>query len=696
MKKYEAKDIRNLALVGHKGAGKTSLAEAFLFDGKTTTRLGSVDSKTSTFDFEQEEMDRGMTIATSLGVVEWKKRKLNVIDTPGDGNFIFDTRFSMTAADAAVVVVSAPDGVEVQTERVWERANELGLPRVVFINKMDRERANPDKTVGEVQSMLSNDAIPVQIPIGREASFEGVVDVLTSKAYTFKNDGSGDMTATDVPEDLKEALASAKEALMEKIAESNDELLEKYLDAGELSPEEVSSGFSNAIRTGSLFPVFYGSASHNIGIQLLMDFAAESLPAPCDMPAYKGMVPGGEEQERARSDDEPFWAFVFKTVDAQGGSLSLFRILSGTLSGDSVIYNVDADTEERIGSLLIVNGKKQEAIGSATSGDIVGVLKLKKTATGHTLADKKSPLLFKAIEIPPPAISYAVKPKSKGDEDKLGTCLNRLLNEDPTLRVSRHEDTKDFLLSGMGAPHVEIAVGKLKRRFGVDVVLETPKVAYRETITKKAEAQGKHKRQTGGRGQYGDVWLELSPQPRGEGFEFENRIKGGVVPSQYIPAVQKGLVETLVKGVIAGFPVVDVKVAIYDGSYHDVDSSEMAFKRAASKGFKAAMEKARPVLLEPVYNMEIVVPEENMGDIIGDLNSRRGRVQGMDTKGRRSIIKAQVPLAEILMYSPDLDSRTGGRGSFTQEFSHYQEVPQQQVDKVIAQYKPGEEEEEKD
>jgi elongation factor G len=693
MKKYEANDIRNLAFVGHKGSGKTSLGEAFLFDGKTTTRLGSVDGKTSTFDFEQEEMDRGMTIATSVGVVEWKKHKINIIDTPGDGNFIFDTRFSMAAADTAVVVVSAPDGVEVQTERVWERASELGIPRVVFINKMDRERANPDKVLAEIRSLLSNDVIPVQIPIGREAAFEGLVDVLASKAYMFDKDSSGGMKTTDVPEDLKPALAAAKEALLEKIAESDDGLLEKYLEAGELSEEDAATGFAKAVREGLLFPAFFGSATGNIGVQPLMDFSAQSLPAHCELPPLIGKVPNNGETERARSEDQPFWAFVFKTIDAQGGYLSLFKILSGSITGDTVVQNVDTDSEERIGSLLTVCGKKQEQASAASTGDIVGVLKLKKTATGNSLCDKKSPLLFPAIETPPPAISYAVKPKSKADEDKLGTCLNRLLAEDPTLRVSRHEDTQDFLLSGMGAPHVENAVGKMKRRFGVDVILETPKVPYRETITRKAEAQGKHKRQTGGRGQYGDVWLELSPQPRGVGFEFENRIKGGVVPGQFIPAVEKGVIETLMKGVQAGFPVVDVKVALFDGSYHDVDSSEMAFKRAASKGFKAAMEKAHPILLEPVYNMEIMVPEENMGDIIGDLNGRRGRVQGMDTKGKHSIIKAQVPLAEILKYSPDLDSRTGGRGSFTQEFSHYQEVPQQQVDKIVAANKPGEEEE---
>jgi elongation factor G len=696
MKKYEASDIRNLAIVGHKGSGKTSLADAFLFNGKTTTRLGSVDNKTSTFDFEQEEMDRGMTISTSLGYLEWKKHKLNIIDTPGDGNFIFDTRFAMSAADAAIVVISAPDGVEVQTERVWDRAEELGIPRVIFINKMDRERANPEKVMAEIQELLSNDAIPVQLPIGAEAGFEGVVDVLTSKAYIFNKDGSGTMTASDVPADLADSLSQAKEALMEKIAESDDELLEKYLEEGELSEEEAARGFAKAIRSGTLFPTFFGSASHNIGLQPLMDFAADSLPAPSELPPINGSSPKGEGAERARSEDEPFWGFVFKTNDAQGGTLSIFRILSGKLTSDSSFYNVDRDSEERFGSLLAINGKKQEQISAACAGDIVGVLKLKKTATGDTLSDKKSPLLFPAIEVPPPAISYAVKPKSKGDEDKLGTCLNRLLSEDPTLRVSRHEDTKDFLLSGMGAPHVEIAVGKMKRRFGVDVVLETPKVAYRETITKKSEARGKHKRQTGGRGQYGDVWLELSPLPRGGGFEFENRIKGGVVPQQFIPAVEKGLLETLPQGVLAGYPVVDLKVALFDGSYHDVDSSEMAFKRAASKGFKAAMEDAKPVMLEPVYDMEIIVPEDKMGDIIGDLNSRRGRVSGMDTKGKRSTIKAQVPQAEILMYSPDLDSRTGGRGSFTQDFSHYQEVPNQLVAKIVSANKTGEEEESKD
>jgi elongation factor G len=684
MKKYESKDIRNVALVGHKGCGKTSLGEAFLFDGKVTTRLGSVDDQTSTLDFEQEEIERGMTISSSLGNLEWKKRKINFIDTPGDGNFIFDTHFSMAAADAALVLVSAPDGVEVQTENVWERAKDLQIPRVIFINKMDRERADPDKALEQIQSMLSNDAIPIQLPIGREASFEGVVDVVTAKAYRFSQDGSGSMKTADVPEDLQDALAKAREALMEKIAENDEALLEKYLEQGELSEEETAKGFSQAIRSGMLFPVLYGSATHNVGVQPLLDFVAGSLPSPDELPPVKGMVPGGGEAERARSENEPLFAFVFKTVDAQGGIMSIFRILSGQVSGDTQVLNPNTDTEERVGSLLAVIGKKTEQTSEAVAGDIVAVLKLKKTATGHTLCNKKNPLQFPTKELPPPTISYALKPKTKGDEDKLGNSLNRMLAEDPTLRVSRHEDTQDFLLSGMGAAHIDISVGRMKRRFGVDVTLETPKVPYRETITRKADAQGKHKRQTGGRGQYGDVWLELSPLSRGEKFEFENRIKGGVVPQQYIPA----------KGILAGFPVVDVKVALYDGSFHEVDSSEMAFKRAASMGFKSAMEKAGPVLLEPIYNMEIIIPEENMGDIIGDLNGRRGRVQGMESKGRRSIIKAQVPLAEVLMYAPDIDSRTGGRGTFTMEFSHYQEVPHQLVEKVVAQHKPQKAEEE--
>jgi elongation factor G len=693
MKKYGVKDIRNVALVGHKGCGKTSLGEALLFDGKVTTRLGSVDEKTSMLDFEQAEIERGMTISSSLGHLEWKKHKINFIDTPGDGNFIYDTRFSMAAADAALVVISAPDGVEVQTETVWDRAKELNIPRVIFVNKMDRERADPVKTLGQIQSMLSHDAIPIQLPIGREASFEGVVDVVTGKAWIFPKDGSGTMKTGEIPDDMKDAVAKAREVLTEKIAENDEALLEKYLDQGELSAEETAKGFAQAIRSGMLFPVLYGSATHNIGVQPLLDFVTNSLPSPDELPAVKATVPGDGEAERARSEKEPFFAFVFKTVDAQGGIMSVFRILSGELTGDTQVLNPNTETEERIGSLLSVIGKKMEQTGDTGAGDIVAVLKLKNTATGHTLCDKKQPLQFPALEVPPPTISYALKPKTKGDEDKLGNSLNRLLAEDPTLRVGRHEDTQDFLLYGMGAAHIDISVGRMQRRFGVEVTLETPKVPYRETITRKAESQGKHKRQTGGRGQYGDVWLELAPLSRGEQFLFENRIRGGVVPQQYIPAVEKGVVETMKKGILAGFPVVDVKVAIFDGSYHDVDSSEMAFKRAASMGFKAAMEKAGPVLLEPIYNMDIIIPEENMGDIIGDLNGRRGRVQGMETKGRRSIIKAQVPLAEVLMYSPDLDSRTGGRGTFTMEFSHYQEVPHQLVEKIVAQHKPQKEEE---
>jgi len=694
MKKYDSKDIRNIALVGHKGCGKTSIAEAFLFDAKHTTRLGSTDQGTSTFDYDEEELNRHMTIAVKPGVVEWKKRKVNVLDTPGDGNFIYETRLCMAAVDAAVVVVSAPDGVEVQTSRVWDRADDLKIPRVVFINKMDRERADPDKALAEVHSDLSNKAVPVQIPIGKEAGFEGVVDVLTGKAFLFEKDGSGNFKTADAPANLKDALKKAREALMEKIAESSDALTEKYLEAGELSPEEISSGFTAAIKSGNLFPVLYGSATHNIGIPMLLDLVVDALPDPTELPPVKVQVAEGGEVERARTESEPLLAFVFKTLDAQGGTLSIFRVLSGTLSGDSTVFNTNTGTEERVGAVMSITGKKQESMPAAGAGDIAGVLKFKNTATGHTLCDKKMPVTVPLLAVPPPAISYAVKPKSKADEDKLGVCLNRLLTEDLTLRVSRDEDTKDFLLSGMGTAHVELSVAKLRRRFGVDVTLETPKVPYRETITKKAQAQGRHKRQTGGRGQFGDCWLELSPQPRGAGFEFEDRIKGGAIPGQFIPAVEKGVVETMAKGVLAGFPVVDVKVAVYDGSYHEVDSSEMAFKRAASIGFKKAFQEAKPILLEPVYNMEIVVPEDKMGDIIGDINSRRGRVLGMETKGKRCIVKAQVPLSEILMYAPDLDSKTGGRGSFTMEFSHRQPLPDALAQKVVAQFKPTEEEEE--
>ena len=693
MKKYDAADIRNIALVGHKGAGKTSLAEACIFNAKAVTRLGSVDAKTSTFDYEQEEMDRAMTIMTTVGSIEWKKRKINILDTPGDGNFIYDTRLSMTAADAALVVISAPDGIGVQTERVWQRAKDLDIPRVIVINKMDRERADPDKTLAAVKAMLSADAIPIQLPIGKEAQFEGVVDILSGKAFFYQKDGSGNVKTGEVPANLKDALAKAKSALSEKIAESDEALVEKYLESG-LSDEELAAGFSKAVKQGALFPVMYVSASHNMGVSAVLDFLSDRLPAPTELPPVKGKTPDGAEVERARTPAEAFSAVVFKTIDAQGGTLSIFRILSGSLNGDSVIYNSVTETDERVGTLLSLLGKKQEALNAAEAGDIVGVLKFKNTATGHTLCDKKAIVVVPLLPVPPPAISLAVKAKSKADEDKLGSSLARMLSEDPSLRVSRDEDTKDFLLSGMGAAHLDLAVNRMKRRFGVQVTLELPKVPYRETITKKAQAQGRHKRQTGGRGQFGDCWLELSPLPRGGGFKFENRIKGGSIPGQFIPAVEKGVIETMQRGVLAGFKFVDVKVSVYDGSYHEVDSSEMAFKRAASIGFKAATTKANPILLEPIYNMEIVVPEDKMGDIIGDMNSRRGRVSGMETHGRMSAIKVQVPLAEILSYSSDLDSRTGGRGSFTMEFSHYQELPAHLAEKVIAAHKPSVEEEE--
>jgi len=693
----DIQQIRNVGIIAHGGAGKTTLAEALLFNAKATDRMGKVDDGSSNFDYDPEEIRRKITISTSFHHYAWDKVEVTLADTPGYINFEADTRSCLKVLDGAILVVNAVSGVEVQTEKMWSLARAADVPVIAFISRMDRERADPAKAVEEIADILKVPAVPVQLPIGKEAGFRGVVDLFRMKAMVYKGD-TGEFTLQEIPADLAADAASAREKLVESCAESDDALIEKFLEGTALTDEEIRAGFRAGVRAMRFLPVLYGSALRNIAIQPVLDLVNFALPDP----SYRGEVEGTNPKKKAAekrpiSVNAPFSAQVFKTLaDAYAGKLSIFKIFSGTLTPDMSPLNSSKDAVERIGQILRLEGKKQKGLGSASAGEIVAVAKFKETSTGDTLCDPKAPIVFERPSPLEAVISFAVRPKTRNDEDKLGSSLTRMIEEDPTLRFRKDPQTNEFILAGMGETHVEVAVEKLKRVYGVEVELRTQKIAYLETLKGKAEAQGKHKKQTGGRGQYGDCWIRLEPQPRGKGFEYVDGIVGGSIPRQYIPAVEKGIVERMAKGVIAGYPVVDVKATVFDGSFHNVDSSEMAFKIAGSLAFKKAALAARPVLLEPIAEMEVVIPEENVGDIIGDLNGRRGRVLGVDALGKSQIVRCQVPLAEVLRYSSDLRSITSGRGQFTMKVSHYEETPAVIAEKVIAESKKemGEEEEE--
>ncbi len=689
--------MRNVGIIAHGGAGKTMLAEALLFVAKSTDRMGKVDDGSSNFDFDPEEIRRKITISTSFHHYTWNKVEVTVADTPGYINFEADTHACLRQLDGAVLVVNAVSGVEVQTEKMWHLACDTGVPAVAFVSKMDRERADFEKAVQEISEILKVHAVPVQVPIGREGEFRGVVDLLSMKACLYSGD-AGEFSVGEIPAELAEAAASGREKVVEAAAEADDALLEKYLEGEPLSEEEIRRGFTAGVRAMKLLPVLCGSATRCIGIQPLLDMINFVLPDPSFRKEWKGIHPKKKSEEvRPISADAPFSAYVFKTLaDPYAGKLSIFKVVSGTLSPDMSPLNAGKGATERIGGIFRLEGKKQKPVGSVSAGEIAAVAKFKETSTGDTLCDPKAPILYPPPRPVEPVISFAIRPKSRSDEDKLGSSLSRMMEEDPTLLFGKDSQTREFILSGMGEIHLEVAVEKLRRQFGVEVELRTPKIPYKETIKGKSEAQGKYKKQTGGRGQYGDCWLRVEPLPRGEGFEYVDAIVGGVIPRQYIPAVEKGVVERMAKGVIAGYPVVDTRVTVFDGSFHTVDSSEMAFKIAGSLGFKKAAAEARPVLLEPIVEMEIVVPDEHVGDIIGDLNSRRGRVLGVEPMGKSQVVKAVVPMAEVLRYSSDLRSITSGRGMFNMRLSTYEEVPAQVAEKVIAEARKemGEEEEE--
>lgn len=692
MKSYAANEIRNIALIGHGGAGKTTLAEAILFCTKTNQRLGRVDDDTSTFDFEPEEQKRKTSISAAVGHVEWKKTKINIIDTSGNGSFLVETRIALDVADAAVLVISANEGVQVYTERTWDMTEEVGLPRCIVVSRLDRDNSNFDTALENIRTGLTSKAVAVQLPIGSEAGIEGVVDLMSMKAFRFSNEGR-DVSVGEVPADLSEAARKAREILLEAIASADDALLEKYLETGTLSDEEARKGLSSGVRSRAIVPVLATSAGLAIGIQPLLDFVVDTLPSPLDRSPWKG-TEAGAPAERAPDPAAPVAAYVWKTASSDIGRLSVLRVLSGKLASDATLLSVNHDTKERFGQLYALQGKSREPVAEAFPGDIVAVAKLKVTKTGDGLADEKAPFSLPRPSIPAPLITYALHPKSKGDEDKVAVKLNEIIDSDPAVKVSHDPQSKEILLGGTGQVHVEVIVDRLHRQ-GVEVELLAPKIPYLETIKGKAtNVEGKHKKQTGGRGQFGVVYIDMEPLPHGGGFEFVDAIVGGAVPRQFIPAVEKGMRNRMTRGVIAGYRVTDVKVRLFDGKYHDVDSDARSFEIAASKGFQAAFKQAKPCLLEPIMKIQVQCPSDSMGDVIGDLNHRRGRVEGMDSTPKGEVIRATVPMAETLKYASDLRSITGGRGSFSIEFSHYDELPANLMEKVVAESKMAADEEE--
>jgi elongation factor G len=680
-------DFRNVGLFAHTGAGKTSLADAMLYSAKENTRLGKVADGTSLMDFEPEEIRRKLTLTSAFNNLTWKKCSVNIVDTPGESNFFTDSTFAMKAIDCAIIVVDAVDGMKIQSERAIELAEKENIPVVLIINKLDKERADFEKAIADIKSSILK-IIPVVMPIGKEAGFTGIIDLISMKSLSYKNDESGDYTESEIPANLKQAADSARNQMVESIAELDEKLTDKYLESGKLSEEEISSGLRKGLISNQIIPVLCSSAIKNIGVKNLLDFIVNFMPDPTFKPEIKAKDPQGNEKTIKATPDSSFSAFVFKTIaDPFAGKLNVARIISGKIDNSSTALNVQTKSQERFNTILQLKGNKQKGLAAAQAGDIVAFAKLKDTRTGDTLCFEKDQVIFDVPSVHKGMISFALKPKSKGDEDKITMALARMKDEDPALTIGRDQQTNALLITGLGQLHIEVTVEKMKRKYGVEVIMETPKIPYKETIRAKAQSQGKYKRQSGGRGQYGDTWLELAPLPRGKGFEFVDKIVGGVIPKNYIPSVEKGVVEAMLSGSLAGFPVVDMRVTLYDGSYHEVDSSDMAFKIAASMGFKKAMLSAKPVLLEPIMNLEIIVPDQNMGDVIGDLNSRRGKVLGMDQKASYQIIKAQAPMAEVLKYSPDLRSITQGRGTFTVDFSHYEEVPPFIAEKIIAENK---------
>ena len=682
MQQHTTEQMRNVVLLSHSGAGKTSLAEAMLFNSGAINRLGKVDQGSTTSDYDPDEVKRQTSIYLALLPCEWQGFKVNIIDTPGYADFVAEVKSAVRVADGAVIVVCAASGVEVGTELGWGYADEQEIPRLIFVNKMDRENADFFRVMEEIRANFGNKCVPIEIPIGAQDDFQGVVDLIRMKSYSGPQWQEG-----EIPDSLKERAGEFREKLVEAVAETDDDLIAKYLEGEELTEEEIVQGLRTGATGGQVVPVLAGSAGRNLGAARLLDAICHYLPSPLDREHLTAVNPTTKQEETIDADPTgPLAALVFKTsADPYVGKLTYFRVYNGTIYSDSTVWNSTRERQERIGQLYVLRGKNQEPVPNLIAGDIGAVAKLAETTTGDTVCGRDHPLIMPTIEFPQPTISFAVHPKTKADLDKLGSSLTRLVEEDPSLQVHRDGDTLETVLSGVGDAQLEVAAEKMLRKFGVNVIMETPKVPYKETVAISTKAEYKHKKQTGGHGQYGHVFLEVEPKPRGEGYEFSNRIVGGVVPKNYIPSVEKGVVEGLQGGVLAGYPVVDIKVTLYDGSYHTVDSSDIAFKIAGSHAVRKGLSQAQPVLLEPVMNMRIMVPEGYTGDIISDLNGKRAKVLGMNPLGGLNLIEAQAPLAEVQRYAIDIRAMTQGRGSFQMELSHYEEVPAHIAQRISAE-----------
>lgn len=692
MKDYTSAHIRNVGIVGHGGCGKTTLAEALLFTAGVITRMGKVEEGSTKSDYTEAEIERQISIGASMLHGEWQDYKVNIIDTPGYADFIGEVKGALRAVDNAVVVLRSVEGVEVGTEIAWGYAAEYDIPRLLFVTKMSHEHADFDKVCATAQERFGEGVLPFQFPVDQGEGFHAVVDLLRMKQLVYEPRGQGKPRQEEIPSELMDRAEALREALVERVAETDDALLEKYLEEGGLSREEIEAGLRRGVVERQIFPILCGDGAHNVGMDRLLDAITGFLASPVDWPNVVGTQLGTEEEIQVEvSPDAPMSAMVFKTIsETHVGELSLFRVYSGTLRSGDEVLNATKEVSERIGQIYFLNGRDRAEIGSVVTGDMGALVKLKDTHTGDTLCSRQHPMVLRPPTFPEPVIRIAVSPKAKGDEDKINTGLARLHEEDPTFLFQVDGELKQTIISGQGELHLEIVVHKLKNKFGVDVELTEPRIPYRETLLGTAEARHRYKKQTGGRGQYGEVYLRLEPLPRGSGFEFVDAIKGAVIPGKFIPAVEKGLRETIVEGVLAGCPVMDVKVTVYDGSYHSVDSSELAFKLAASMAFKAGFMEAKPILLEPMYTIEVRVPEEFMGDVMGDLSSRRGKIQGMEANGPFQVIRALVPLAEMYRYSTTLRSLTQGRGIHTRSFSHYEPVPHEVAQKVIEKAKARE------
>ena len=690
----ETGKIRNVGVVGHGGVGKTSLVESLLFTAGAVTRLGKVDDGTTTTDFDPDEVKRKISINTAVAYCDVKGHRINLVDTPGYGDFIADARAGLRVVEAAVVVVDAVAGVQVQTEKVWKFAGEFDLPRAIVVNRLDRERSDFFRTLESLGRRLKGRIVPVHIPVGEESGFRGFVDLVTQRATLYTD---GKPTDADVPAEAADRVKEWREKLVEAAAETDDDLLAKYLEEGSLAEAEMLTALRAGITQGKIVPVLCAAASRGIGSQALLDLIIHEFPSPADRDGVGGIdVKAKQAGSRAADPKAPVSALVFKTLsDPHIGKLTLFRVYSGTLRADSTLLNPTRGAKERMGHVSWLQGKTQKNVEALGPGEIGVAQKLKETQTGDTLSDEAHPFELPRITFPEPAINFAVQPKTRGDEDKISNALARIAEEDPTVHHHFDPETKQLLISGVGSLHVEMTVERMKRKYNVDVSLLPPRIPYKETVKGRAEGQGKYKKQTGGRGQYGDTWLRVEPLTRGGGFEFVDDIFGGAVPRNFIPSVEKGVRDCMKKGILAGYPVVDLKVTLYDGSYHDVDSSDMAFQIAASMGLQKVFMDAHPILLEPVMNVEVTTPADAAGDIIGDLNSRRGRIVGMEPSGETAVVRASAPMAEMLTYESSLRSMTGGRGGYSMEFSHYEEVPAFQADKIVKDAKTEKEKAEK-